>query len=71
MRITQYASLVGRENVVAGTDCGFASIVNLHTVLPVIAWEKLRAMRQGADLENASTLVGEFPFPRDQVWRAG
>ena len=34
LRITQYANLVGRESVVAGTDCGFASIVNLHTVLP-------------------------------------
>jgi 5-methyltetrahydropteroyltriglutamate--homocysteine methyltransferase len=50
LRIVQYANLVGRENVVAGTDCGFASIVSLHTVLPAIAWEKLRAMREGADL---------------------
>jgi 5-methyltetrahydropteroyltriglutamate--homocysteine methyltransferase len=49
-RIVNYAKLVGRENVVAGTDCGFASIVSLHTVLPAIAWQKLRAMRDGADL---------------------
>jgi 5-methyltetrahydropteroyltriglutamate--homocysteine methyltransferase len=49
-RIVQYAKLVGRENVIAGTDCGFASIVSLHTVLPDVAWEKLRAMRAGADL---------------------
>jgi 5-methyltetrahydropteroyltriglutamate--homocysteine methyltransferase len=52
-RIVQYAKLVGRENVIAGTDCGFASIVNLHTVLPAIAWSKLRAMRDGADLATA------------------
>ena len=49
-RLVQYAKLVGRENVIAGTDCGFASLVSLHTVLPAVAWEKLRAMREGAEL---------------------
>jgi 5-methyltetrahydropteroyltriglutamate--homocysteine methyltransferase len=52
-RIVQYANLVGRENVIAGTDCGFASIVSLHTVLPAVAWRKLRAMRDGADLATS------------------
>lgn len=52
-RIVQYARLVGRENVVAGTDCGFASLVSLHTVLPAVAWEKLKAMHQGAELATA------------------
>ena len=52
-RIVQYANLVGRENVIAGTDCGFASIVSLHTVIAEVAWEKLRSMREGADIATA------------------
>jgi 5-methyltetrahydropteroyltriglutamate--homocysteine methyltransferase len=51
-RLVQYAKLIGRENVVAGTDCGFASIVNLHTVLPEVAWRKLAAMHEGAHIAS-------------------
>jgi 5-methyltetrahydropteroyltriglutamate--homocysteine methyltransferase len=44
-RIVRYANLVGRENVIAGTDCGLGG--RLH---PQIAWAKLRVLREGADL---------------------
>jgi 5-methyltetrahydropteroyltriglutamate--homocysteine methyltransferase len=44
-RIQRYARLVGKENVVAGTDCGFGG--RSH---PQIAWAKLRAMVEGAAL---------------------
>lgn len=49
-RIEQYAHLVGRERVIAGTDCGFASFATLHTVDPDIAWRKLEALVRGAEI---------------------
>lgn len=47
-RIGNFARLVGRENVIAGTDCGFDTFAGLHSVDPKIAWAKLRAMADGA-----------------------
>ncbi len=47
-RIARYARLVGRENVVAGTDCGFGTWVGQAAVDPDIAWAKLAAMTDGA-----------------------
>ena len=44
-RIIQYARLVGRENVIAGTDCGMG--LRVH---PQIAWAKLKALAEGAAL---------------------
>ncbi|WP_089942754.1 cobalamin-independent methionine synthase II family protein [Candidatus Entotheonella palauensis] len=51
-RIVQYAKLVGRERVIAGTDCGFATNVNIRQVNPAIAWAKLQAMAEGAQLAS-------------------
>jgi 5-methyltetrahydropteroyltriglutamate--homocysteine methyltransferase len=50
--IERYADLVGRERVIAGTDCGFASFATLHTVDPDIAWRKLEALVQGAEIAS-------------------
>src|SRR5262249_9085577 len=48
-RILRYANLVGRENVMAGADCGFSSQALYKTeVHPTVVWEKVRAMRAGA-----------------------
>ena len=50
-RIVRFAKLVGRENVMAGADCGFSSQALYKTeVHHTIVWEKFKAMRQGADL---------------------
>ena len=46
-RIVRYADAVGRENVIAGTDCGFGGRID-----PEIAWAKLRALAEGAALAN-------------------
>ncbi len=46
-RIIQYAKLVGRENVIAGTDCGMG--LRVH---PQIAWAKLKALSEGAALAS-------------------
>jgi len=51
-RIERFASQVGRENVIAGTDCGFATFAGLHTVDPGIAWAKLQAMAEGAHIAS-------------------
>jgi len=51
-RIEQYANLVGRERVIAGTDCGFASFATFHSVDPDIAWRKRESLTQGADIAS-------------------
>jgi 5-methyltetrahydropteroyltriglutamate--homocysteine methyltransferase len=51
-RIGRYARLVGRENVVAGTDCGFGTWVGQAAVEPDIAWAKLGALAEGARLAS-------------------
>jgi hypothetical protein len=40
--------LVGRESVIAGTDCGFGTWVGQAAVVPDIAWAKLASMAEGA-----------------------
>jgi 5-methyltetrahydropteroyltriglutamate--homocysteine methyltransferase len=50
-RIIRFARLVGRENVIAGADCGFSSQAMYATeVHPTVVWAKFKAMRQGADI---------------------
>ncbi len=51
-RIARYARLVGRENVLAGTDCGFGTWVGQAAVDPDIVWAKLRSMAEGARLAS-------------------
>lgn len=51
-RIVQYANLVGRENVVAGTDCGFGTFVGMPWVHPDIMWAKFRTLAEGAALAS-------------------
>ena len=52
-RICRYADAVGREQVLAGTDCGFATFAGMATVDPDIAWAKLASLREGAELASA------------------
>jgi len=49
-RIVRLARLIGRENVIAGTDCGFAQGPFVQRVHPSIMWAKLRALVEGARL---------------------
>ncbi len=57
-RITRYAKLVGRENVIAGTDCGFSSQATYNPeVHPTVVWAKFQAMAEGARLAT------------EQLWR--
>jgi 5-methyltetrahydropteroyltriglutamate--homocysteine methyltransferase len=51
-RITRYARVVGAANVIAGTDCGFATSAQYNLVDPAIAWAKLRALTDGAEFAS-------------------
>jgi len=52
-RLGRYASVVGRENVIAGADCGFATFAGSTEIHPTIAWAKLDALVEGARLASA------------------
>jgi 5-methyltetrahydropteroyltriglutamate--homocysteine methyltransferase len=47
-RISNYAKLVGRENVIAGSDCGYGTWVGQAAVDPDVVWAKLTALAEGA-----------------------
>jgi len=50
-RLARFAKLVGRDNVIAGADCGFSSQASYHTeVHPTVVWAKFEALREGAEL---------------------
>ena len=50
-RLVNCARLVGRENVIAGSDCGFSSQATLTPkVHPTVVWAKFQAMAEGARL---------------------
>ncbi len=51
-RIAAFAGIVGRERVMAGTDCGFGTFAKLPPVYPSIAWEKLKSLVEGAQLAS-------------------
>ena len=51
-RIEKFASIVGRERVVAGTDCGFATSRAGDELHPEVAWAKLGAMVEGAAIAS-------------------
>jgi 5-methyltetrahydropteroyltriglutamate--homocysteine methyltransferase len=49
-RIVRYASVLGRENIIAGVDCGFDTAAQFGQVDHKIVWAKLRSLAEGADL---------------------
>jgi 5-methyltetrahydropteroyltriglutamate--homocysteine methyltransferase len=51
-RLVRVAKLVGRENVMGGTDCGFAQAPHVKRVHPTIMWAKLEALAEGARIAS-------------------
>jgi 5-methyltetrahydropteroyltriglutamate--homocysteine methyltransferase len=51
-RLIKYANFAGRENVIAGSDCGFASFAGADEMDPSIAWAKLDALVKGAEIAS-------------------
>jgi 5-methyltetrahydropteroyltriglutamate--homocysteine methyltransferase len=58
-RIVRFAEIVGKENVIAGSDCGFGTFAGFYSVKPRITWLKLAAMADGAQLAS------------DYLWKRG
>jgi 5-methyltetrahydropteroyltriglutamate--homocysteine methyltransferase len=51
-RIVNFAKVLGRENVIAGTDCGFAQAEGIQRVHPQVMWAKLESLAEGARLAS-------------------
>ena len=51
-RIVRFAGVVGRENVIAATDCGFATFAGSDEIHPSIVWAKLQSLSQGAEIAS-------------------
>ena len=47
-RIVQYANIMGKENVIAGVDCGFGTFAGRAGVHPEVVWAKLGARVEGS-----------------------
>jgi len=52
-RILRYADVVGRERVMAGSDCGFGTFAGFGAVFPAFCWMKLHSLAQGAKLASS------------------
>jgi len=51
-RLLRYANVVGRERVIAGTDCGFGTFAGFGPVFPAFCWMKLRSLAEGARIAS-------------------
>ncbi len=51
-RLIKFANIVGRERVIAGSDCGFGTFAGFGAVHPSICWGKLNAMAEGAKIAS-------------------
>ena len=52
-RIVRFARLVGRENLIAGTDCGFAQAQFIQRAAPSVMWAKFEALVEGARIASS------------------
>lgn len=57
-RIERFAQVVGRENVIAGTDCGFSTFAGFSAVVAAIAYAKLGSLAEGARLASGKLWGG-------------
>jgi 5-methyltetrahydropteroyltriglutamate--homocysteine methyltransferase len=51
-RLVKYVNFAGKENIIASTDCGFATFASADEIDPAIAWAKLDALVRGAELAS-------------------
>jgi 5-methyltetrahydropteroyltriglutamate--homocysteine methyltransferase len=52
-RIERFAGIVGKDRVIASTDCGFGTFAGYGKIDPAVTWKKLRSLRAGADLADS------------------
>jgi len=70
-RICRFAQMVGRENVIAGSDCGFANFVTAREIHPSIVWAKLQALAEGARIASKKLFSSPKSRTRPPKGRAG
>lgn len=51
-RLLNYAGVVGRDRVMAGSDCGFGTFVGQDVVVPSVTWSKFESMAQGSEMAS-------------------
>ncbi len=52
-RLVRLGQIIGKERVIAGTDCGFDTLIRFSLVDPGVAWRKLRSLAEGAEIASA------------------
>ena len=52
-RLVQLGKVVGKDRLLAGTDCGFDTFIRFSQVDPGVAWLKLKALSEGAEIASA------------------
>lgn len=57
-RLLRYADVVGRERVMAGSDCGYSTFMEVPTVWPDIVWGKMASMVEGAQIASEKLWAG-------------
>jgi 5-methyltetrahydropteroyltriglutamate--homocysteine methyltransferase len=53
-RLERFVNIVGKDRVIASTDCGFGTFAGYGKIDPDVTWKKLRALREGADIASAA-----------------
>lgn len=51
-RVLRYAGVVGRDRIIAGTDCGFGTFAGFGPVFPAFAWMKMQSLAEGARIAS-------------------
>jgi 5-methyltetrahydropteroyltriglutamate--homocysteine methyltransferase len=65
-RILRFTRMVGVNNVIAGTDCGFSSFAGFTSVAPSIVWAKLATLDEGARIASAQLAPIRVPHSRSR-----
>ena len=52
-RLARLGQLIGKDRLLAGTDCGFDTFIRFSQVDPAVAWLKLKSLSEGAELASA------------------
>jgi 5-methyltetrahydropteroyltriglutamate--homocysteine methyltransferase len=53
-RLVQLGRIIGKDRLIAGTDCGFDTFIRFSQVDPAVAWLKLESLVEGAELASAA-----------------
>jgi hypothetical protein len=69
-RLVRVGKLIGRDRLMAGTDCGFDTFIKFSQVDPAVAWHKLEALVQGAETCNRGAVLASGGCRSDRTGRS-